>query len=125
METVAGSTTKQPEKPPAAPPIKRAKKPNPKAECPYCHKVVGNVKNHIIAVHPTQDADRRAALPSLDKDVILGKKPANLIERPVQPEDVRYYCQDCRAELRKGEENCWNCGKAMDWNFLNLTKEGE
>jgi len=82
-------------------------------ECPYCHNHFGNVKNHIKYAHPTEAAnDGRAVEPEVSKDTLLGgKQPPT----PPTPEDKIYYCNNCHAKLRKGEESCWNCSQAMNW----------
>jgi len=84
-----------------------------KGECPYCGKVVGNLKNHIMMAHPN---NIEAPAP-MTKEVLTGeKKPADL--QLSFTGDTIYYCQDCHAELRKGEVECWNCGKPLDWTNI-------
>jgi len=94
------------------------RKPYKRAECPYCHKVKGNLPNHILQKHPTEAAARAANTPAIDRAVLTGEKPPGAVEMTLHPEDIVYYCTGCRAELRKGEESCWNCGQALDWTNI-------
>lgn len=83
-------------------------------ECPYCHNHYGNVQNHIKMVHSAEaKAEGRETEPIVSKESLLGGKEKPPI--PPSPEDKIYYCQNCQAKLRKGEESCWNCGQAMNW----------
>ncbi len=92
--------------------------PYKRAECPYCGKVKGNLKNHILQAHPVEAAQRAEAAPALDKGVLTGEKKPGEVEIPAQPGDTAYYCMDCRAELRKGEKECWQCGAALAWENI-------
>ena len=85
-------------------------------ECPYCHKFFGNVQNHIKMVHPTEaEAEGRPVdPPPVSKESLLGDPPP----REPKPEDKIYYCQSCRARLRKGETTCWHCGAVLVWEGL-------
>ncbi len=88
-----------------------------KKECPHCHKMMGNLGNHIKLAHPTEAENTPA--PALDKETMIkGEKP------PAQdkPEDVEYICEDCHAEIRKGEAVCWHCGETLIWEALENGK---
>jgi hypothetical protein len=89
-------------------------------ECPYCHKVKGNLANHIKAVHPVEAKERKEETTTFTKEVLTGEKTPEEVKAlaPVHPEDITYYCEDCHAEVRKGEEKCWNCGKELDWTSI-------
>jgi hypothetical protein len=88
-------------------------------ECPYCHIHVGNLGNHIRLKHPVEFG---AAPPvELTKENLLGVPTKSPVE--IKPEEVRkagltYYCQDCKAELRQGENPCWNCGATLVWEEI-------
>jgi len=99
-------------------PEKKKKRHYKRVECPYCHKVVGNVKNHITQAHPGEAAARAESAPGLDKGVLTGEKKPGEIEPAFHPEDSIYYCMECHAELRKGESECWNCGQHLDWEGI-------
>jgi len=89
-----------------------------KVECPYCHKFVGNLPNHIRAVNQTEaERDQRpdAKPPELTKETLLGTAPK---KPPETPEKTRYYCTHCRAELRYKENPCWYCGETLIWEGL-------
>ena len=93
-------------------------------ECPYCHAMVGNLGNHVQMKHPNIAGERL-----ISKDDLLGV-PVRNGKLPENPENIQlrlneeklhppvYYCQDCRAELRKGESQCWQCGAAWDWSEI-------
>jgi hypothetical protein len=83
-------------------------------ECPYCHKTVGNLKNHILQKHPSEAGE---SAPALSKEVLTGEKKASEVVIP-GPVDRQYYCVECRAELRKGEKECWNCGNILSWEGI-------
>lgn len=88
-----------------------------KQECPYCNKVVGNLANHIRMVHG-DEAKRegyQVEKPDITKDDLLGtgSKADNLTPKP-----PIYYCTNCRAKLRKGENPCWNCGQLLNWEGI-------
>jgi len=83
-----------------------------KVECPHCHTYVGNLQNHIRMKHQTP-ADKSQPPPAktLTKDdLIIGAPP------PDEPKV--YYCTGCKAELRKGENPCWNCQAVLIWDGL-------
>jgi hypothetical protein len=84
-------------------------------ECPYCHIHVGNLGNHIHMKHPAESPPVE-----ITKEEILGIKKA---ETPGQKKATEvtpptYFCTECKAELRKGEEKCWNCGAVMNWEGI-------
>jgi len=84
-------------------------------ECPYCHKHFGNVKNHILLVHKVEaEADGR--LKELTKEDLIKTGPKQ--PAPLTPEDKIYYCIECRAKLRKGENPCWHCGAQLIWEGI-------
>lgn len=92
----------------------KTKKQYKRHECPYCHKVKGNLPNHILQKHPTE-----AAAPGLDKAVLTGAAPPARIELTTShTQDNIYYCIGCHAELRKGEDSCWQCGQGLDWTNI-------
>ena len=95
-------------------PVKRRKA----VECPYCHKVVRNVPNHISAKHPAENKERKEAAPPLDVAVLTGQKKPSEIAPTLHPEDRIYYCADCHAELRKGEDKCWKCEAILNWEGI-------
>ena len=78
-------------------------------ECPYCHKIVGNLGNHIRQKHPTE----APAPKEVTKESLLGQAP----KEKKTPEKV-YYCLHCRAELRKNENPCWKCGQYLNWGLI-------
>jgi len=88
-------------------------------ECPYCHKHFGNVNNHIKMAHKAEaEAAGRDITPASKKeitkeDLLAGKKPPE-----ENPEDKVYYCTNCKAELRKGENPCWNCQELLKWEGI-------
>ena len=95
-----------------------------KKECPYCHKHLGNLENHIRLKHPAEaKKDGRATEPPpASKEQLLGIAPAN---PPADlPEKITYFCQGtfegskCKAELRKGENPCWQCGEYLNWEGI-------
>ncbi len=89
-----------------------------KKECPYCHNHYGNLENHIKMKHGTEaEADgRHTGSVEMTKDNLIGVKT----EKPPEPkpESRVYFCTDCKAELRKGENPCWNCGATLVWEGL-------
>lgn len=87
-------------------------------ECPFCGAMVGNLGNHVQLKHPTE---KGAAPREITKEDLLGQHPAAPggdapARNPASPPP--YYCQDCKAELRKGEASCWQCGAALDWSAI-------
>jgi hypothetical protein len=90
-----------------------------KKECPFCHKFFGNLGNHINEKHKTPGGQGEAPPPppeppGMSKDTLLGKGAA-VKTAPLSPQ---YYCTSCRAELRKGENPCWNCGETLIWEGI-------
>lgn len=83
-----------------------------RVECPYCHKTVGNLGNHIKQKHPNE-----VDIPALDKEVLTGQKPPSEITHLSNGKTI-YYCEECKAELRKGEKECWNCGTTLVWDGI-------
>jgi hypothetical protein len=102
---IAGEKDKKEEK---APDKKHPKRGNYKQkECPYCHAMVGNLGNHVRLKHPTEAPPREITKETL----VEGKLP--------KAEDApTYYCTTCHAELRKGENPCWNCGATLVWEGI-------
>lgn len=81
-------------------------------ECPYCHKHVGNLGNHIKFAHPNEQPINPQV--ELNKeDLIQGKKPV-----PTGAKENVYYCSACRARLRQGENPCWHCGEVLNWEAI-------
>lgn len=78
-------------------------------ECPYCHTHVGNLGNHIKMKHAADEPPLELTKESL----LTGKK-----EHLLKTNAPIYYCNDCHAELRKGEAACWNCHKVLNWTGL-------
>jgi len=76
-------------------------------ECPYCHKIFGNLGNHINLKHPTEAKPK----PELTKETLL-RTPLPSIRL------TKYFCLNCRAVLRKGEETCWQCGQRLNWEGI-------
>jgi hypothetical protein len=84
-----------------------------KTECPHCHKYVGNLKNHIMLKHPTE-ADGKPL--ELTREKLLGSEVLPKKDTEITP--VIYFCSDCKAEVRKGETNCWNCQATLLWDGI-------
>lgn len=83
-----------------------------RVECPYCKKHVGNLENHIRLKHPAElEKEGKPLEPELTKEDLLGKKEP-------EPEGIRYRCGNCQAEIRKGEDTCWNCGQKLAWEAI-------
>jgi hypothetical protein len=83
-------------------------------ECPYCKKHVGNLGNHVKMKHPAETPPAE-----ITKEELLGGKtttPAPKKTSELTP--LTYFCTDGKAELRKGENPCWNCGAAMNWEGI-------
>lgn len=87
-----------------------------KQECPYCHNHYGNLQNHINMKHPNESLAKKDEPPALTADQVLGKE--KVPPAPDKPWDVDYICNDCHAEIRKGETRCWNCGKTLNWEGI-------
>ncbi len=81
-------------------------------ECPYCHVHVRNLGNHIKMKHPAEAPQP----PELTKEQLVGIAPVNPQEP--KPEKLAYFCNDCKAELRKGENPCWHCGANLIWDGI-------
>lgn len=79
-------------------------------ECPYCHKQFGNLKNHILMKHQAQQIEQPV---ELTKEDLIGKK-----EKPPAPEHITYHCNNCGAELKKGENPCWQCDEHLSWDSI-------
>lgn len=83
-----------------------------KRECPYCHKMVGNLGNHVKQSHPTEQPGQQAPV---TKETILGSsKPVS----PIEVLKVKYYCLGCKGVVRKGEATCWQCGQQLNWEGI-------
>jgi hypothetical protein len=82
-------------------------------ECPYCHVHVGNLGNHVKMKHPTETGAQPL---ELTKEKLLGSEVLPKKDTEITP--VTYYCSDCKAEVRKGESNCWNCQAALLWDGI-------
>lgn len=98
-------------------PAKGARGAYRKKECPYCHKHFGNLGNHINQLHKTEaEAQGKPAGPAeITKDQLTGKTPA---PPPRSVDSPIYYCTECKAELRKGENPCWHCGAVLVWEGI-------
>jgi len=77
-------------------------------ECPYCHKLTRNVKNHILLAHRVDVPGKPQVL---TKDDLLGKK-SNKVEATV------YHCTACGGKLRKEENPCPHCGESLAWSEI-------
>jgi predicted RNA-binding Zn-ribbon protein involved in translation (DUF1610 family) len=88
-----------------------------KVECPYCGAHVGNLPNHIRAKHADQAKAEgfQVEKPDVTKGDLLGqsKPPDNLTPKP-----PIYYCTNCHAKLKKGENPCWKCGEYLVWEGI-------
>jgi len=83
-------------------------------ECPFCHVFVGNLGNHVNMKHPGETPPLE-----ITKDELLGVKGTTpLPKKATELTPPTYFCTDCKAELRKGEEKCWNCGAVMNWEGI-------
>lgn len=80
-------------------------------ECPYCKAVVGNLPNHITLKHPNEAATK--AVEITKADIVSGK-----VKVSPPGEKIIYACLNCKAEVRKGEGICWNCGEALNWEGI-------
>lgn len=87
-----------------------------KRECPYCHKHFGNLENHIQLKHKSELQEAQSVV---TKEDLLGQAtPKPERDNSARPEKVTYACNDCKAELKKGENPCWHCGAFMDWSQI-------
>jgi hypothetical protein len=104
-----------PAKPPESPGQKGKKRGQYKQkECPYCHQFVGNLGNHVKMKHPAETPPVEVT-----KEELLGVLPVTPAPpKPAELTTTVYFCTDCKAELRKGEENCWHCGAVMNWEGI-------
>lgn len=87
-------------------------------ECPYCHEPKGNLANHIRLKHPTE-APAPPPAPELTKEKLLGQEPKETAPPPALAPGNTIYKHSCRAELRYGESECWNCGESLNWEGIN------
>lgn len=89
-------------------------------ECPYCHTHVGNLGNHVKMKHQAeaQEAEEHPAPQELTKEQLLGERGEGPPPPSRQAGQTIYYCQDCHAELRKGEATCWKCGQVLVWEGI-------
>jgi len=86
-------------------------------ECPYCHSMVRNLPNHIKLKHPAES--KKPPEPGISKESLLsGKAPAKEHDPASNEKERLYYCINCHAELRKGENPCWNCGVYLNWEDI-------
>ena len=101
---------------PAEPPAekKKKKREHKEHECPFCHKMVRNLPNHIRIIHPTEH-NPKAAPPALTAAQLTGKEKIPPAEDNSQPV---YACAACKGELRMDEITCWNCGATLDWKEI-------
>ena len=81
-----------------------------KKECPYCNKMVGNLGNHVKMAHPAEAV--KPETPALNKEILI--TPGAV--KPTGEQSIVYACASCKAELRKGEVSCWNCGETLIWD---------
>jgi hypothetical protein len=89
-------------------------------ECPYCHKHVGNLGNHVKQKHQAEVKDSPPLQPPAEltkQDLLPGDVPK--MKNEAKLTSPVYYCEDCHAELRKGESECWHCHSVMDWEGIN------
>ena len=81
-------------------------------ECPYCHKFFGNIKNHILMKHQTEEPAKAAATELTREDLLAKPKPK------AKEEKDTYYCMGCHASLRYKESPCSQCGQVLDWSKI-------
>lgn len=79
-------------------------------ECPFCHKLFGNLKNHIAMKHQAEDQEQPV---ELTREDLFKKKPP-----PEKPGKKLYHCTSCEAEVKKDESPCWNCGRPLLWDGI-------
>lgn len=79
-------------------------------ECQYCHKFYGNLKNHIAMKHKDQDQDQGPL--ELTREDLLRQRQKE------KPEKAVYTCNGCGAEVKKGENPCWQCGETLVWDGI-------
>ena len=82
-------------------------------ECPYCHKMVRNLGNHIKMAH----AAEAPPPPEPTKESLLGIETAKPQDSGLKAK-ITYFCSSCRAEVRKGESQCWNCHETLLWEGI-------
>lgn len=88
-------------------------------ECPYCHKHVGNLQNHIRLKHPTElKKEGKPIETELTKEDLLGTA-----KHEEGPAKQRYFCQNCYAKgvvtfVRKDEKTCHVCGETLIWEGI-------
>jgi len=88
-------------------------------ECPYCHKLTGNVKNHILLKHQTDGpppAETPPKAKELTKEDLLGGKGKSPDHE--EKEDRTFECSRCRARVRYHEAVCHNCGEVLIWDGI-------
>lgn len=97
-------------------PAKKTKKQYKERECPYCHDHVRNLGNHVKLKHGSDEQAKKEhpAPTELTRESLLGE-PGGPAAMPEAGAKMIYYCQDCRAALRKGESSCWKCGGLLNW----------
>jgi hypothetical protein len=83
-------------------------------ECPYCHKQFGNLKNHILMKHQAEQMEQPV---ELTREDLIGKKPKDT-KILTESEPTTYICNNCKAELKKGENPCWQCGERLIWDGI-------
>ncbi len=90
-----------------------------KQECPYCKppRFFGNLANHIRMKHQAAEVDPET---QEDQAVVISKESLGLGKEKAEekPGGTTYYCQDCKAIVRKGELKCWQCHVALIWEGI-------
>ena len=111
------SGKKPPEKipQPAQPPVKSKKRQYKERECPYCHIHVRNLGNHITLKHGSEAQAKKEHPPQAELtkvDLLGGGSPMPETQGQFK---ITYYCQNCHAELKRGETECWKCHDTLVW----------
>ena len=107
-----------PKKPPEKPPEKPTKRGQyHERECPYCHTPVRNLPNHIRLKHP-QESKKPPEPPISKESLLTGVKPKKEADPASNTLKTPYYCTNCKAELRKDENPCWQCGEYLNWEGI-------
>ncbi len=87
-------------------------------ECPYCHKFFGNVKNHILLKHQAELPGKgEDGAVELTKEDLLGKEEESQ-DQEEQNAEINYHCNDCGADVRRGETRCHSCGATLIWEGI-------